>query len=367
MCLRCKDASRELVNHVVKMRKNNSPPKQLGTLASAIDLVNEHRSKNNDLLLQECKACWDNGGHLTMELLKKFAWSGSGNKWLRNHHPFSPTFEAMAQIETAFEMLVQARASLIELYGHYHATLMYDGFEMPKEVAWKTTHEVFKYVFAAMALVQAYRRFLKLGVPDRQGYYRVFDLAFCDTELMAFVQQLRNCFGHKVFLRVSPEGKVSISDKVQVESALTFDRELLISLKDAWNSDAKRFLERSKKLNALEVIDQYHRMASELFHAYGSASGATHTVGFREVVRCTQAIASAGHVMSVGILLQGAKQRGTDPYAHLAKHFTKEEMERIQCFPSRSREQVDFMIALRDPLGFCATDLLENLYDVFGC
>jgi hypothetical protein len=71
--------------------------------------------------------------------------------------------------------------------------------------------------------------------------------------------------------------------------------------------------------------------------------------------------------MSLGILLQGAKQRGTDPYAHLVEHFTKEELGRIYCLPSHSREQVDFMVELRDPLGFCGKDLLEGLYDLFGC
>ncbi len=158
-----------------------------------------------------------------------------------------------------------------------------------------------------------------------------------------------------------------MSDSKQVESALTFNRELLISLTNVWNADAKQFLKRSEELDVLEVINQYHRMASELFHAYGSASGTTHTVGFREIMRCTQAITSAGQVNSMGILLQAAKQRETDPYAHLAKHFTKEELERIQCFPSRSREQVDFMIALRDPLGFCDDNLREKLYEIFGC
>lgn len=302
-----------------------------------------------------------------MELLKKFAWSGKSNEWLRNHHPFFPTYEAMAQIETAFEMLVQARSSLVELYGHYHATLIYDGFKLTEEVAWKTTHEVFKYVFAASALVQAYRRFLQLDVLDREGYNRVFRISFNNIELMAFVQNLRNCYGHQMILRVSPIGRISYGKNIQVESSLTFDRGLLRSLRDAWNADAKRFLEQTEELNVLDIISQYHRMASSLYQSYGSASGAIHTVGFREVVRCKQAITSAGHVMSLGFILQVAKQRGTDPYAHLTDHFTREELERIYCFPSYSREQVDFMISLRDPLEFCEKDLRERLYDIFGC
>lgn len=256
---------------------------------------------------------------------------------------------------------------MVELYGHFHAALIYDGFKYTEEVAWKSTHEVFKYVFAASALVQAYRRFLALEVRDKKGYDRAFGRSFHDTELMNFVQKLRNCYGHQMLLRVSPVGKIIHGESVKVESALTFDREILLSLKDAWNADAKGFLEKTTKLNVLDIISQYHRMASSMYQSYKSASGVSHTVGFREVMRCKQAIKSAHHVISLGILLQGAKQRGTDPYHHLTDYFTKEELERIYCFPSRSREQVDFMVALRDPLGFCDEHLLGRLYDVFGC
>lgn len=350
-----------------KMREEDRPHKNLSSLSAAIELVNEQKRNADDLLLQECTMCWEHNEHLDTALLTKFAWSAKAKKWLEDHHPFHPTFEAMAQIETAFEMLVQARASLVELYGHYHAALVYDGFELTEAVAWKTTHEVFNYVFSAFALVQAYRRFLKLDVPDKEGYNRVFQIAFDDAELMAFVQKLRNCYGHQMLIRVCPVGTISYGEQTEVKSALIFDKDLLISLPDAWNLEAKRFLERKEELNVLEIVSQYHRMASALFCSYGSATKASHTSGFREIVRCKQAITSASRVMSLGMLLQGAKQRGTDPYAHMKKHFTKEELERVFCFPSHSREQVDYIIKLRDPLGFCDESLRDRLYDVFEC
>jgi len=346
------------------MRKDNGLPE---SFFSAINLVNEQKRQANDYLLQEIKECWEKDGHLPLEALKKLAWSGKGKEWLQDFHPFFPTFEAMAQIEMAYEMLVQARASLVELYGHYHASLVYDGFGLTEEVAWKTTHEVFKYVFAASALVQSYRRFQKIDVPDKDGYNRAFKLAFHDTELMAFVQKLRNCYGHQMLLQVSPKSTISLGENRQVESALTFDRKLLDSLPNAWNSEAKHFLERSNELNVLEIICQYHRMASTLFYSYASATGVTYSTGFREVLRCKQAIRSVGLMSSLGLGLQAAKNRATDPYVHLAKEFTKEELGRIHCFASRSREQVDFMIGLRDPLEFCDVSLRELLYDVFNC
>jgi hypothetical protein len=273
----------------------------------------------------------------------------------------------MIQVETAFEILVDARASLVELYGQYHAKLMYDGVGANDQVASKTTQEVFKYVFAATALVQAYRRFCTFDAPDKDGYDSALNKAFHDVALKNFVHKLRNCYGHDWVIRVSPVGKISFTEDRQVESALTFNKELLLLLKGAWNTEAKSFLEKNDELNVLEIISQYHGMASEMFHSYGSASGAIHSVGYREVIRCKQAFTSAGHVTTLSILLQGAKQRGTDPYIHLPTYFTKEELERIRCFQSHSREQVDFMIAIRDPLGFCDEALRKKLYALFDC
>jgi hypothetical protein len=304
---------------------------------------------------------------LSHDLLKKFGWFPSANKWLADFHPFYPIYDAMQQVETAYGILSEARMALIEVYGHYHATLMYEGFSQTEKVAQKTTHEVFKYVFAASTLVQAYRRFDGVFSAGHEAYMVVREKAFHDRELKAFVQKLRNCYGHQTLLRVEPQGKVKIGEAPHVESSLIFDKEFLLTLEGAWNAEAKSYLDRSDKLNVLDVVNKYHEMASDLFHSYASATGAVHSVGFKEIVRCKQAIWAQRQVTALGIILQIAKQPGVDPYKHLPKHFSKEEIERIQCFPSRTREQVDYMINLRDPLGLCSGDLRDKLYELFDC
>lgn len=201
----------------------------------------------------------------------------------------------------------------------------------------------------------------------RNAYKEVFSEAFHDRDLMAFVQKVRNCYGHEMLLHVTPKGTISLGNKIEVESALVFDKERLLILKDAWNKEAKHFIESNDELNVLEIVNRYYQMALSLYHSYGSATGASHSDGYREIKRCKQGVFAASKIMALGILLQGAKQRGIDPYAHLAMHFTADEIDRIQCFHSYTPEQVDFMIELRDPLGFCDNSLREELYKVFGC
>lgn len=349
------------------MRGDDKVSENFNLLRMAINAINDQRTESNNLLLQECKACWRSNDHLPLELLRRLAWSGKGAQWLRDHHPFFPITEAIEQIETAFEMLVAARSSLIELYGHYHAAIIYDGFDSTKEVSLKTTHEVFKYVFAAAALVQAYRRFLSLDGSYKEGYDRVFKSSFNDIELMKFLQDLRNCYGHQTILRVAPVGTVYHDETKKTVSALTFDKEKLLKLKGTWSTEARQFLERADELNLLDTINQYHQMAKSLFHSYESATRVLHRPEYREISRCKLAIDLAPRIMWLGILLQQAKQRSIDPYAHLNDYFTMEELERINCFRTHTREQVDFMIAIRDPIGLCSDELRQGLYSVFGC
>ena len=178
------------------MNNNDYPTAPIASFHDAMKFMNAQQAKANASLFDQCKACWNVGGHLPVETLKRFAGSGRGAEWLESH-PSAQIFSAMAEIETAFEILIRARASIVQLYGHFHATLMYDGFELTEEVALKTTHEVFKYVFAAAALVQAYRRFQSLLPYDKATFECLRKRLFADAELVAFVHGLRNCFGHQ--------------------------------------------------------------------------------------------------------------------------------------------------------------------------
>src|SRR6056297_996419 len=157
------------------MSKKPKPP---ATFKEALRLVSQHNKETEEQVLCECRSCWDSESHLSHDLLKKFGWFPSANKWLADFHPFYPIYDAMQQVETAYGILSEARMALIEVYGHYHATLMYEGFSQTEKVAQKTTHEVFKYVFAASTLGQAYRRFDGVFSAGHEAYMVVREKAF---------------------------------------------------------------------------------------------------------------------------------------------------------------------------------------------
>lgn len=63
--------------------------------------------------------------------------------------------------------------------------------------------------------------------------------------------------------------------------------------------------------------------------------------------------------------MQNAIKNGVDPYVHLVRYFTEDELHRARCFDDHSKAQVDYLIALRDPIGLCSDALRGELYKIF--
>ena len=58
-------------------------------------------------------------------------------------------------------------------------------------------------------------------------------------------------------------------------------------------------------------------------------------------------------------------QAGADPYEHLSKHLTTEQMKGAEALPHRSPQQVDYIIACLDKDGVCDDHLREVIYKFF--
>lgn len=336
-------------------------------LQSWIGVINDQRDERDRFVLEECVSRWREGQSLPLELLRDFAWSGKGYQWLEEHHPFYTVIKATEQIKTAFDILVAARSSLISVYGNYHAAITYDGFKTAEAASMEATQEIFKYVFAAAALVQAYRRFVSREDSFKEGYNKELFASFDKKGLMQFVQDLRNCYGHQNLFKVMPVGTVHYGEKKSVESGFVFEKSRLLEIDNAWRKDARNFIEDSERLDLLEIIDEYHKMAKSLFKSYQSASGLVHRPEFQEIARCKLATKLVSKMTWMGVMLQQVKQGNADPYRFIGDYFTEAELERIHCLRPNSREQVDYMIQLRDPIGLCRDDLRQSLYSFFGC
>lgn len=122
-----------------------------------------------------------------------------------------------------------------------------------------------------------------------------------------------------------------------------------------------------KNLDVVKIVDNYFTLARQFTRRYQVSLGIIEENGFREITRCRQALMILKTVMYLKLVLQQVKARDPDPYAYLPEHFTEEEIQRIYCFPAYSREQVDYIISLRDPIGVTEDTVKEKLYRIFDC
>ena len=72
-----------------------------------------------------------------------------------------------------------------------------------------------------------------------------------------------------------------------------------------------------------------------------------------------------GEKVSLGIILQIAVPKKLNPYEYLDKWFTEDELKNIYSFDDHTKEQLEYMISLRDPFGFCDRHTREELYKLF--
>lgn len=338
----------------------------MNDFAAIMASVNAQKERAEADLLSRCSAIWSQNQKLDLETLRELSYSKNGLSIIKAH-PLWPVEDSRKDIDLAFDILSRSRDNTLRSYGEFHALIMHGQFNETKRLSNDLTNSVFQFSFAASALVQAYRRFESVGSNYADKLKSARAAIFSNVGLQKFVQEVRNCYGHQKFLIAEPRGSVRYGETKEVESSVEFDRDKLLQMRDAWNKEAWQFIQNNERLDIMAIITEYHDMAEKFYNRYTSACGLIEDIGFQEINRCREAIDITRAVFSLGMLMQNAKQNGINPYGHIRRYFTPEELQRIYCFEHRSKAQVDYMLLLRDPLGLTDESFRRSLYDLFDC
>lgn len=330
-------------------------------------IINNQKLREKKEIRDHCVSVWEQGSHLELDGLRRLGWSGPSAREILAAHPFATRDSAVREIGSAFEILKSARDQLVEDYGAHHGALSYGDFKNMNVFQSKLTQDVFQFVFSAEALVQSYRRLISIGPEYKAGFNAVREKIFDNKGLSEFIKKLRNCYGHQSIIIVEPRGSVRIAEIKTVTSSVNFNKTNLLALRDAWNSDSRRFIEESEGLNVVDILNDYFQRAQKLFSAYTAQTGIVSESGFREMARCNEAIKVAGHLAYLSVVLQNAKKNGINPYSHLAAEFSENELRRIHTFPAHSKAQVDYIISLKDVVGLTDNSTRQKLYELFQC
>lgn len=332
-------------------------------------LMELQRKKEAMQLLEVCARAWSRGEAIReKQLLNQIGYaSPEAFQAILDAHPARLLHDTIANIGTAFQLLATSRLEIIKIHSQFHALVLHDtadkhSLSSTMEAA---TKEVYTFSCAAYSLVQAYRHLKSVAPQYDSQLEQLITEIFSNETVAAFVMGLRVNYNHNRLFKANPTYTVTTGETRTVESNLKFDKQLLLQNRE-WKSAARAFLEKQDNLNVINIVNSYFKLAQNLHQQFQHRLGLQKDELFRDYVRLQQARKTIGDQVWLGILLQSVSKRNIDPYMYLDRYFTAEELTKIMCFDVHSKQQVDFMIALKDPLVLCSSDTRSTLYKTFG-
>jgi hypothetical protein len=338
---------------------------------SFLEIMNKQQKEADTKRMAEIQKHWaDHGEIIDKQLLLRIGYSSPEFvQALTQAHPAREHELLVENVDRAFGILEASRSALIDVAGRFHARVEHNTLREDKLISAlnEATKEVYVYSCASTSLVQAYRRLISGWPQLREGYELLKAETILPAGVIAFVDELRDSNNHYGIIRAIPT--YSVQDRAdtgkEIKSNFGFDRERILSSKD-WNTKAKEFVRTQESLEVLKIIDEHYGIVARFKRIFPHRLGIRSDKPFRDLKRIRYAQDLVGKRVWLGLMLQQALPKKLDPYEYLESWFSEEELEKIYSLPDHSSEQLEYMIALRDPLGFCDADTRETLYRLFS-
>jgi hypothetical protein len=219
--------------------------------------------------------------------------------------------------------------------------------------------ELFAALNAAKALVD-YSRRVKEVVPADQ-FESKKNQAFNPNE-HALIVGLRNSVLHEAhseanWQKVYRSGLRTTHFVIAREEILA-DGDLGAAARDHLNS-------LGSQIDVTELLSAYAEKIEGFYSWLLSEVEAHLPVAVKDYRACRQAVKSHHGRLSYEFLVRTWMGAGVDPYQHLPKHLTSEQLKAMQELPHRSAEQVDYIISCVDRHKVCNDSLRKTVYEFF--
>ncbi|MDO8843834.1 hypothetical protein [Methylicorpusculum sp.] len=215
----------------------------------------------------------------------------------------------------------------------------------------------------AMALVDHSREFNKKYPVN--GYEDQIRKNFQANEVHKFVHGLRRFLSHIKFTKANWNIFHSETNIRNVVFILSKDD--LMQFND-WSSLAKSYIQSQEDgVDVESLFNEYSNQVKKfhnwlwaaLFNGYGEKI--TQHLNYLKIIEGFS-LESNWNLL----LQQVLPQQKIDPYQHLDKYLTDEQLEDIYSFPFRSQQQVDRIIQLIDTHQICTGLMRSKVYDAFN-
>jgi hypothetical protein len=279
-------------------------------------------------------------------------------------HPGYPIHRKVESVHTMLELYRRAISDLARAIGEFPELSGPDDRivreQREHEVSVRVNKEFFAVLSAAKTLVDYSRRIRDLVDTTRFDAKR--NEAFHPGE-HALIMGLRNSVLHQVHSRANWQkvwrAGVNSTHFVIKREDLIADGEL--------SSVAREYLDGlGSTCDVTELLCGYSEKV-EQFYAWLLPEVEEHLpLEVKDYRNCRKAIKRQHGRLSYETMIGLWTQAGADPYQHLPKLLTAEQMKEMEAFPHRSSQQVDYIISCLDKGEVCDDHLRFVVYRFFN-
>lgn len=229
-------------------------------------------------------------------------------------------------------------------------------------VAHTAQKDMMAYCSLAVGVKDTLRR-VKGVRPDIEDEIRNIQTQCFDNDVTIFVNDLRNNLSHGSV--VIPKWEIS-SDFQNFSGSMKYGASELLSFGD-WKSESKRYVSSANggTINLSTVAGEHFKLLEDFNRKIQDLFAKNVTREERDFFEIEDSYKRFARTQWAKIMI-GQIGKDKNPYDYLHRFFEPETVREILHRPQHSKEQVDFIIALKAAEIDCDDELRRLLYDKFG-
>ncbi len=278
-------------------------------------------------------------------------------------HPGYALHRKIESVQTMLELFRRALADLSSAIASFPELGTPDGRAARELIEHDLSVLVNKELFAALGAAKTlvdYSRRIKDLVPDDQFQSKKNE-AFSPNE-HALIVALRNSVLHKVHSEANWQ---KVYRGGPPTTHFMIDREELLADGDLSEAARKHLDSLGSKIDVTDLLSAYSKKVEGFYNWLLPEVEVHLPVAVKDYRACGQAVKTHHGRLSYEFLIRTWIGGGVDPYQHLPKHLTSEQLETMEELPHRSTEQVDYIISCVDRHRVCDESLRKTVYEFF--
>lgn len=287
---------------------------------------------------------------------------GDAENALRQHPGYSLN-RKIESVQTMLELFRRALADLSRAIASFPELSAPDSRSVRESLEHDVSTLVNKELFAALGAAKTlvdYSRRIK-DLVSAENFESKKHEVFSPKE-HALVMDLRNSVLHQVHSEANWQKVYSGGPPT---THFVMDREELLAESELSQAAREHLNELGPDIDITELLSAYSQKVEVFYGWLLPEVEAQLPIAVRDYRACRQTIKSHHGRLSYGFLIRTWMNAGVDPYQHLTKHLTSEQLKAMEELPRRSAEQVDYIISCVDSNGVCDENLRKIVYEFF--